>query len=355
MKIGIYTDAHFSVNSSILSGTTGTDYSKRLDMLVNSFEWMYQVFEEDGVELIVNGGDLIDSDLLKAREGSALAKALSYSNGTPEIHILGNHEMEDYTGNYSSVALLDSNRSITVYDKPTKINDVLSVLPYTKDYDSIDFESIKNKVLISHIDYEGMRVGGIQLTNGVNMNVVSEYFDLVLNGHIHTPSPVGKVMNIGSCVGHSFSDDYRLSYPSIMILDTYTLETKRIQNPHSVLFLKFDGSSLGDFANSIKDYKNLPNPKCVKFEVPYEVRDEAKEFVESILDDYRIVSYRIQTKITKSNIMTNKEEIESVQSTELGMDALVNYVNLQDDDSLPAPKSDIVSLINSNIRNEVIK
>ena len=102
-------------------------------------------------------------------------------------------------------------------------------------------------------------------------------------------------------------------------------------------------------------YKNLPNPKCVKFEVPYEVRDEAKEFVESILDDYRIVSYRIQTKITKSSIMTNKEEIESVQSTELGMDALVNYVNLQDDDSLPAPKSDIVNLINSNIRNEVIK
>lgn len=353
MKIGIYTDAHFSVNSSILSGTTGTDYSKRLDMLVNSFEWMYQVFEEEGVELIVNGGDLIDSDLLKAREGSALAKALSYSRGVPEIHVLGNHEMEDYSGNYSSIALLDSNRSITVYDKPTKINEVLSVLPYTKDYDSIDFESISNKVLISHIDYEGMRVGGYQLTNGVNINVVSDYFDLVLNGHIHAPSTYGKVMNIGSCVGHSFSDDYSLCYPSIMILDTDTLETKRIQNPHSVVFLKFSGSSLGDFANSITKYKSLVNPKCIKFEVPYEVRDEAKEYVESILDDYIIVSYRIQTKITKSNIMTNKEEIDSVQSTELGMDALINYVNLQEDDSLPAPKTDIVELINTKIREEV--
>ena len=353
MKVGIYTDAHFSVSSSILSGTTGSTYSKRLDMLVNTFEWMYEKFREEGVELIINGGDLIDSDLLKAREGSALAKALSYGGDIPEIHLLGNHEMEDKNGNYSSIALLDSNRSITVYDKPTKINEEISVLPYTKNYDFIDFESIKNKILISHIDYEGMRVGRAELTDGVNINVVSDYFDLVLNGHIHTPSTYGKVMNIGSCVGHSFSDDYSLCYPSIMILDTETLQTRRIVNPHSVIFLKFSTNAVGDFLSQISNYRDVVNPKCIKLEIPYELREEAYECVEQIKDKMRIQNYRIQTRMTKSNVLITKEEIESVQSHESGVDALVEYVNLQEDNSLPVPKKQMIKFIDDKFREEV--
>ena len=95
MKIGVYTDAHFSISSSILSRTNGYNYSARLDSLVDSFKWMYSQFKKSNVDLIVNCGDLTNSDILHAEENSALYEALSYNPGIRELYILGNHEIKN--------------------------------------------------------------------------------------------------------------------------------------------------------------------------------------------------------------------------------------------------------------------
>ena len=67
----------------------------------------YANLSEKGVDLIINGGDLMDSNLIKADEGSAVAKALSYSTGIKEYYLLGNHEKLDDAGKFHSLALLD--------------------------------------------------------------------------------------------------------------------------------------------------------------------------------------------------------------------------------------------------------
>lgn len=347
MIVGIYTDAHFSIASSILNGTSGYKYSARLDMLVNSFKWMYETFKKEGVELIFNGGDLIDSDFIKARESSALAEALSYGGEIPEYHIVGNHEKEDKASKFTSLSILDKNRKITVISEPTKIDDTFSVIPYTRDLDYIDLEPLANRVLISHIDYEGMSLGKITLTSGLNMQYACNYFDLILNGHIHAPAVYhDKIMNIGAMVGHGFDDNYSLCYPSIMILDTETLKTRRIVNPYSALFLKAKVGSVADTIKYLKSLSNLSNPKCLKLEVPYAIRDEIRDYLDSQSATYNLVATRISSKVENSTVLAeSKEDIVKLQSYESGASAMKNYVDLQSDDSLPAPKAKMVKFV----------
>lgn len=352
MLVGIYTDAHFSVASSILNKVNGTKYSQRLDLLIQSFKWMYEQFTKEGVELIINAGDLVDSDFLKAREGSALAEALSYGGTISEYHLVGNHEKEDKNNKYTSISLLDQNRSRIVVTEPTKLNDEISLLPYTSDLESIDFESISNKVLISHMNYEGMSLGRITLATGINMDYILSNFELVLNGHIHTASSYrsGKILNVGSMFGQGFDDNYELSYPCIMVLDTETLKTRRIVNPYSAVFLKYNCTSVSDLTKQLKSLLKMSNPKCIKVEVPYAVRDAIRDYLEAKSDEYGIIASRIHGKVENSTVIqSSTENIEKLKSFESGAEAMRQFTDLQADDSLPAPKSEMMSFLDKFI------
>lgn len=352
MLVGIYCDSHFSVASSILNKTSGYKYSARLDLLIESFKWMYEQFKKEKVELIVNAGDLIDSDFIKAREGSALAEALSYGGDIPEYHLVGNHEKEDKNNKYTSISLLDQNRNRIVVSEPTKLNDEISLLPYTSDFESLDLESISNKILISHMNYEGMSLGRITLATGINMDYILSNFELVLNGHIHTASSYrsGKILNVGSMFGHGFDDNYELSYPCIMILDTDSLKTRRIVNPHSALFLKYNCTSVSDLTKQLKPLLKMSNPKCIKVEVPYAIRDDIRDYLETKSNDYGIIASRIHGKVENSTIIqSTTENIEKLKSFESGAEAMRQFTDLQADDTLPAPKSEMMSFLDKFI------
>lgn len=348
MLVGIYSDSHFSVASSVLNKTSGQKYSARLDLLVDSFRWMYEQFDKEGVEMIINAGDLIDSDFIKAREGSALAEALSYGGRVPEYHIVGNHEKEDKNNKYTSVSLLDKNRSSVVVTEPTKLNDEISLLPYTSDLESINLEELSNKILISHMNYEGMSLGRITLSTGLNMDYVLSNFQLVLNGHIHTAGSYksGRILNIGSMFGQGFDDNYELSYPCIMILDTDTLKTRRIVNPYAVIFMKYKSSSVSDLTKQIKPLAKISNPACVKVEVPQAIRDSVRDYLESKSEEYGIIATRIHGKVENSTVMEGStEEIQKLRSFESGAEAMKQFTDLQSDDTLPAPKAEMLQFL----------
>lgn len=349
MLVGIFADAHFSVASSILNKTSGFNYSQRLDLLIRSFEWMNQQFLDNKVDLIINAGDLLDSDFIKAREGSALAEAFSkFTVDAPIYNLVGNHEKEDKNNRYTSVSLLDKNRSSIVISEPTKINDEISLLPYTSDLESINLEELSNKILISHMNYEGMSLGRITLSTGLNMDYVLSNFQLVLNGHIHTAGSYksGRILNIGSMFGQGFDDNYELSYPCIMILDTNTLRTRRIVNPYAVIFMKYKSSSVSDLAKQIKPLAKISNPVCIKVEVPQVIRDDIRDYLESKSEEYGIIATRIHGKVENSTVIEGStEEIQKLRSFESGAEAMKQFTDLQSDDTLPAPKAEMLQFL----------
>jgi len=276
-------------------------------MVIDTFKWMYQLFEDNGVDLIVNCGDLFDAHTVRAEEVAALSEALSYSRGTPEIHLLGNHEILDRRRNFYATALLRNYSHIEVIDIPVKWESGLSFLPYM-DFSEAE-ESIvmlKNDILFSHIDIKGSKVTPqYELEVGVEPVNLSNTFKLVLNGHIHNMQKwYGSVYNIGATTSLSFSDnsDY---IPGVRILDTSTMEFEPYHNPHSIRFIKMDVDDVKWLSSRID--KVFGNKVVVKLQVPFEMRDD----VDKMLQQHeKVLTYRIQTDRVNSSVVKETAKFE---------------------------------------------
>lgn len=344
MLIGIYTDSHFSISSSVLSRVNGYTYSARLDSLVQSFQYMYKLFKDNGVELIVNCGDLTDSDLLRAEENSALYEALSYNPGIPELYILGNHEIKNKNSTISSTSILQGYPNIKMYNdialyEIENENTVLVLVPYSADKDKYsrvyeELSKIRSDAsiyLFSHMSYIGENYNNYIETEGLDKMMLTAYDNLmgIYNGHIHNSKddPNHKYHQIGSMVGNSFGDNYSGGLPGFIILDTETGEFTRYPNPYAVLFFKMNINSIKDLTNELNTL--VDNDKCIRIDVQASIKDQVSEYLEQNLNKYHIREYRLKVKY-ESNKISNDNIIESFRSYSSPYDALKKFTELEE-------------------------
>jgi len=301
----------------------GSVYTTRLQMIIDTAMWMYDKFEELGVDIIVNCGDTLDSSVLKADEISALHEFYSFSKGTKEYHIVGNHEMKDNDHNFYSSSILKSLKFIEMIDKPTKVKvgDIgLAFLPYDKT-ENITYKLIsglKSDYLFSHIDIKGSALRGSYIMDtGVEPEWLAENFKITINGHLHTPEIINtsqnEVRNIGSVSSISFVDSN--SYiPSICVLDTDTGKIRRYKNPASILFRKIEINSVNDlmsYIRSLDEHKYILHITC-----PQNIRDDLKNILES--NENKILTYRIVTNMKEYDYSkADGVEIEKLNDTDI--------------------------------------
>lgn len=315
MRIGIYTDPHVCINSSILpmySEIVETlpkweSYTTRLKMIINSYRWMYELFNEHQVDLIVNCGDTFDSHMLKAEEISAISECYGLSKGVHEYHIVGNHEM--INSKFYSNHMLGNIDFIEVIDEPMKIGN-MSFLPYRKPEDITYelLESLKSDILFSHIDIKGSTIRtGYDLEYGIDPEYLAMNFVNTFNGHIHrggmVNTSVNTVRNIGSMTGLSFADSN--SYlPRVLIYDTDQDFAETFNNPQTIVFRKITASSIDEFMNKLGSL-NKNYMYALRVTVPYSKRDEISEILRTT--DYKIVASRINVDIRKSQESYGKD------------------------------------------------
>ena len=314
MIIGIYSDLHISRNSSIMPlHKEGSKYSTRLQMILDTGKWMYEEFEKQGVELIVNCGDTVDSSVLKADEISALQEFYKYSKGVREYHIVGNHELSDK--NFYATSILNQLDFVTIIDnmKCLSVGGVsIAFIPYVKpDFWNHNLEvlrNLKSDICFSHIDINGSKLRGTYVVeDGLDPEILAEYFKVIINGHLHTAEKLvtsqNAVYNIGSISSNSFvdSNDY---IPSICVLDTDTFEIKRINNPHSILFRVYHCNDIAKMLSIINrmdlSYKYIMHIKC-----PYSIKDDIKNILsgnENIIASRVTVSAENSIKDIKNSV-----------------------------------------------------
>lgn len=353
MKIGIYSDAHFSISSSILIGQDKNSvYSKRLAALIKSFEWMYGVFSEKHTELILNCGDMTSSDSITSEENSALSKCLSYSTGIPEIHLLGNHDIKDVGKNFSSIDLLSGYPYIKIIREYCVLKEYgtpLVMIPYISDRDSLDRIQVELSftdmpcIVFSHVGYLGdglLNGNGFIDTSGLDKDIILSNSNVrqIFNGHLHNPLRVGRYCQIGSLIGNGFGDSYSYSVPRILIYDTETNETEAVRNPHAVLFYKVKADSFTALKDSLAKIKN---PSCLQVTVPLSLREKVSGFLAAHQEDYSLVEFRV-----KSDIIANSdselsesdsqilEKIEKISDNKSVLELLKLFT--ENADSLPA-------------------
>lgn len=316
MKYLIFTDLHLSYNSSILPlSINDSKFTTRLDMCINTLKWVFEKAEEEKVDMIICGGDIFDSHMLRAEEITAMSYALSfYDNKIPLKIITGNHDILDKQAEFYSSALFKNYDNISVYNTPQKVNDELSVLPYMS-FSNITEDLVKelhNKFLVSHIDIYGSILGNKhKLDFGVEPNLFNG-FEKVFNGHIHTQQVLSEnVMNIGSCVSHSFSDDEDY-IPSILIYDSDNNTVDSIENPHAILFRTFEYSRK-DF-NTILD--NIKNTN-IKYVIRVNTNSDNRDTVNRLLNNVNnIIAYRVIVNNIVNSVNSKIEKID------------INYDNL---------------------------
>lgn len=311
MKIGIYTDLHIAYTSSILplAYSTSSKYTTRLQMIIDTGKWLNKLFTDNNVDIIVNGGDTCDSNILKSTEITALAEFFKqFTSDIPHYVITGNHEILDENSEFHATAILDGIGSITVVNKPTKINNYISVLPYmnSNNIDNNLLKSLSNNLLVSHIDIMGSALRAEYIMDtGINSEMLAEYFDFVANGHLHTAEHIhtskNNVWNIGSVSSISFVDNNEY-IPSAIIYDTDTKMFERFENPYTILFRKLNVNSIADVisqTNNLSDnYKYVVRVTC-----PYDCREEIRQYLDSLskVITYRVVSNNYGKSINLSN------------------------------------------------------
>lgn len=350
MKIGIYSDAHFSKNSSILVGKAPeSEYSKRLDLLINSFEWMYGVFQDNQVDLIVNCGDMTSSETISSEENSAMAKSLSYGRSIPEIHLLGNHEIKDSGKKFSSVDLLAGYPHCKIIRGIEKIQtDILLVfLSYVNDESTLNdiqerlLDLDTPAVVFSHLGYlgEGLLNGnGFIDTNGIDKDTVllNSNIRKIFNGHLHNPLEEGNYIQIGSLIGNGFGDSYHFSKPRILIYDTSTDTVQRILNPNAVLFYKIKAGSMSELRQGLINLGG--DRKCVQVVCPLSLRERMSEYIAAHKSEYRIEEYRVKSEMAGNSLTaedsTIMEHIDKISDSKSVYDLLRLFTECSD--STPA-------------------
>jgi DNA repair exonuclease SbcCD nuclease subunit len=245
MRILLFTDVHWSATSSITT-KFGTKYTARLEMLINSMNWVNEVALEQNCSLMICAGDMMDKSTCSDIELTAL-KDIRW-NHLPCYFLCGNHESSAADLKFSTVKCLEAENHIII-DRPAAKkcdNDKteLCFLPYVVECDRkplVEYfgEKLGKRIIISHNDIAGINYGPIVSKTGFDLTDIEASTDIYLNGHIHNSEFVTeKVLNLGSLSAHNFSNDSFLYRYGCWLLDTETLKLEFLENPCAYNFYK---------------------------------------------------------------------------------------------------------------------
>ena len=302
MKIAIFTDVHWSTNTSIVR-QRGDKYSLRLEMLIKGLCWFNELAKKNECGLCVCAGDFFDKSTCNDEELSALKEV----NWLDEYHqidfIVGNHESSRQDLEFTSVDALSSD-SFRIIKKVMVENykDVqIYYLPYITEYDRkplkeylIDYDESKKHIIFSHNDIANIQYGGFLSKTGFSVEEIEQCCDLYLNGHIHNSEWITKkILNLGSMTAQNFTNDsFKYKYGA-WILDTDTMSLDFFENPYSLNFYKIDVES----AEDLSIFKNLKDNAVVSCKCIDSLKDELQK---TLSDTKGIITYKII--YTKENV-----------------------------------------------------
>ena len=252
-KILFFTDIH--LRSSFPNHKSDPIYkSKGLLYIKRSLDWILEQVDELKPDLLIFGGDLIDSP--KRIDFVSYNIAIDFfseaSEKLPVFAIVGNHDIQGGTDWSHSLYPLNGITGVTVVDRPTKVHPVYGevlLLPYMKSMTKEAKEAIsssKSKIVFTHIGFEELK-----FSNGESFGPFKfEDFnsDYVVSGHYHVKTEFnkGRMRYPGSLLAKNFHDagDYGFGCELISIQSNGDVEFDHIVNPYSPRYIKLDDSNL---------------------------------------------------------------------------------------------------------------
>ena len=258
MKILLFSDVHFSKTTSILK-SIGTNYTVRLEKLVQSMNWVNKLALSQGCGLMICAGDFVDKSVVSDEEITAIS-TIEW-NQLPCYFVVGNHDSSVDDLRYNVVEILNTRaqiiKSLSVLPIP---NYDIVFLPYIRDSVNLTIQqcldNVKDKltgnpiIIVSHNDLSGVVYNaGIESRVGFNIFNLPPEVKLFLNGHLHNSWWATKnVLNLGSLSAHNFTNDSLRYKYGAWILNTDTLEMQFFENPFGLNFYQFEIGNKNDIS-----------------------------------------------------------------------------------------------------------
>ena len=317
MKICIYSDPHWSTYSSILR-QRGKVFSKRLETLIDSVNWVERLAEQQGCKGIFCLGDFFDRNNLTAEEITALNE-IDWLSEIPHYFIVGNHEITKDDLSMNSMNALFKYGMVISEPSMLKIYNGINLylIPYVDEDNrkslrdtmldanpNYDYQSVSEKnVIFSHNDIKGIRYGAYVSDMGWSINEIENNCNLYLNGHLHNGQWVShKILNVGNLSGQNFTEDGFVHSHCAFILDTDTLELQAFENPYAIYFYKVDILKENDLSK-LDTLKNA----CVSITIKESLLGKVKEKVKSLSN---IITHRtVVIPDDELVVETNSEEL----------------------------------------------
>lgn len=287
--------------------------NSNLDETMRLFEFIADSSFIEKVESVIFLGDLYDThDVLRQTCIDVIQngiKLILNKNPLLRVYILtGNHDSSSpHSTKLNALRLtVDNIDRCTVIDESNvglRYGNYVFV-PYINNNDLFvemaNKFSKENDILVSHQTYEGSQFeNGFYAPNGIDQNKV--HAKRIINGHIHTRSLVGKVLNVGSPRALNSNEINRSK--SIYIMDKELNTIKELKTDHICKqFLSFE----------IKDDSDIPQKTWkdnddVRF-IVYGNQEFCLKKTKEILSLYKNV--KIQTEST-GNTYNKSINIES--------------------------------------------
>lgn len=244
-KYLIYSDMHWSKNSSILIGK-GNKYSVRLENCIKTLNWIYDLAKKENCERVISAGDFFDKSILNSEEITAL-KEVNFT--TPTTYLIGNHEASTLDLSLSSTNVF--NDEIIYEQKVIPITNEIDLvyLPYITTASSINLGDFikkdgKRKIVISHNDIAGIQYeGGLISQSGFDKKSILDNCDLFLNGHLHNKKIIDKkIFILGNITGKGFNEN-ALVYKHcayILSVNGNKIKISEVENPCALNFVTCD-------------------------------------------------------------------------------------------------------------------
>lgn len=309
MKILVVGDVHFCQYSSILR-ERGELYSKRLENLLWSLNWVEDQATTHKCGRVIYLGDFFDRSDANAEELTALTE-VKWSD-VLHVCLVGNHELGRADGSYSSAHLFNNLPNFCVVDTPAEtIVDGTHILylPYIFEENRQQLKSYikdpSNKYIIfSHNDIKGINYGLVESREGFELDDIKDTGAFFINGHIHNGQKLCKnVLNLGNLTGQNFSEDAFKYQHQIMVLDTETMAYELLENPYAFNFYKLEINNLSEF-NKI----SFKNNAVLSLKVPESIANDARELIKK---KDNICNYRLTIIPERNNEGGQREEIRS--------------------------------------------
>lgn len=267
------------------------------------------------VDLIVDGGDLIDKNTINSVQANELYTI--FKNLKTEYHLVrGNH---DSLSGVSIAQLLAFNKNVTIHNK-IEVDKGLLFVPYTDNTKQL-YKELKElnlvepvKYAFSHLNLTSNTYATIPFEKSKNLHLYSENW---INSHIHTPeyhnSAYGAIYNIGSVSSLTYGDEH---IPSYQIINTETGEIQSIPIDGCIIH-KTITTDTDPYDYAHKHHFNKINWR-IKIPNNFDIneRQKIKEKLKSYSNTLNIQFDYIKTNIDSTKI-EKPEKFEKISMLEL--------------------------------------